>query len=179
MSTPPTVPRQESIERLPALARHLHALQPSLAARQLALRDVASIECLQCGIRLNGEELLGLMAAEVSEPRLARLKKGYCARQGCDTRFVAVHLREVPGHAWPADWEADQTPEELAPAIPVRPRWEKELLRRHGRPLLMGIVVIGGLLLARHWYQGGTIPYLREPEKFVVDVPAEAGGGRR
>jgi hypothetical protein len=47
-----------------------------------------------------------------------------------------------------------------------------ELARAQKRKWLrvgLGLLVLLLLLMVRQWYRGGTIPFLREPEKFRAD----------
>jgi hypothetical protein len=53
----------------------------------------ARVRCVGCGISLTPDELEALALAPdsaASSPRLDRLRLGYCARNGCDSRFYQV-----------------------------------------------------------------------------------------
>lgn len=167
--------RQEHLRSLPALAALL-ARAPAPAA------EAVVAECVQCGFRLTGTELLALApAAGDSAPpaapaKIDRLRRGYCARNGCDSSYYRLSFEPRPGIDWErlvpkGDLEVVEAPVEEAPEVARRREEFRAGLRRLA---LRGGMALGALLLlllARHWYLGGTIPYLREPEKFEVEVP--------
>lgn len=98
-------------------------------------------KCLGCGIEITGTELGRIAVAGVGtvnpEPKLERLRLGYCARNGCTTKFYAVHCESLPG----VDTEKvlsravelrtqpvpEPEPEPTAPAPPIpwfrKPKW--------------------------------------------------------
>jgi hypothetical protein len=58
---------------------------------RLALDTSLSAKCIQCGMTITGEEIASL-SAEVealnqNKARLTRLRRGYCARNGCDSYY--------------------------------------------------------------------------------------------
>jgi hypothetical protein len=136
-----------------------------------ALHDALSAECVQCGIRLSGEDILNFPAVE-NEPRYERLRAGYCARAGCDARFYRVTCAPHPHLNWPvllspaqdltAQREADEFHSEKRAASR---QWQKKNILRLG--LIVGVLLV--VLLMRHIQMGGTIPFVREPENFRVD----------
>src|SRR5688500_14065864 len=56
----------------------------------------AEAECIQCGIKLTGEELRQLSSLDpehpVDDPKLDRLRLRYCARNTCQSRFYRVRI---------------------------------------------------------------------------------------
>lgn len=182
--------RQEHIEVLRSLAAHLWAAaNPTVgggraAEVEAAVRESVSAECVQCGIRLTGGELLvlGETKAEAgpSGSRLGRVQMGYCARNGCDSRFYRVTFEAREGVDWSAivpstEIESDRSQGEarsLAPEEPMvgAPAFRPGPGRRGWLKVGAACVLLGILLLARHWYRGGSVPILREPEDFQVEV---------
>jgi hypothetical protein len=67
------------------------------------LRAALSGECVQCGIRITGEELIELSqpakTAE-SDPKIARLRQDYCARNHCDSYYYRLTFRTHPDLDW-------------------------------------------------------------------------------
>src|SRR4051794_32043454 len=82
-------------EHLKNLAPFCQAFGQALAGAGLgpeesvaAIRNGVAAECIQCGIRLSGEELWALMqppAEKDPNPKVERLRLGDCARKGCDS----------------------------------------------------------------------------------------------
>lgn len=210
MSSPSPLVRQEHIRSLGALAGILaHAEMPTAGPVRPAgekppttptppsptsppaprLRDAISAQCVQCGIRLTGDELLALAeATEDAEgtraasrppappnPKVARLRLGYCARSGCDSCYYRVTFEPRPGLDWTkllpgAELEVTTTAPAEDPGHAERQAAFRSSVRRTAGKAALALGVLIVLLVARHWYQGGTIPYLREPEKFDVEV---------
>ncbi len=174
------ITRQEHLQRLPAflnaLSQSLESALPNGPKAGELLRTALDAECVQCGMRLNGEPLailaLPAPAALPQDPRVMRLRQGYCARNGCDSYYYRLQFRPVSGVSWErvlaaaADraWEEPAT--EARP--PCRALWGPDAFRQVARGLIV-LFVLGTILLARQWYLGGTIPFLRQPEKFEVD----------
>lgn len=149
------------------------------------LRSRASATCVQCGITIRGDELLALVPSASDtgtpppSPRVARLRLGYCARQGCDSTYYSVRLPFPPGTECPRHPVAGGAePSGTGRPNPVGGRRTLRLavaaladsLRAGGFRLAWAATVLVGLAAFRHWYTGGTIPILREPERFEVEV---------
>lgn len=219
MSSPSPLVRQEHIRSLGALAGILaHAEMPTAGPVPPAgenpaatsappppvprLRDAISAECVQCGIRLTGAELLALAeAGEAGEvtgdaraasrppappnPKVARLRLGYCARSGCDSCYYRVTFEPRPGLDWTkllpgAELEVTAAAPAEDPGNAERQAAFRSSVRRTVGKAALALGALVLLLVARHWYQGGTIPYLREPEKFDVQVaPTPGSSGPR
>lgn len=174
----------------------LAGLAPLARALVTALRDQPGLDplavlqagvrahCPQCQFRLFGEDVLALAVSEApapeTSPKLHRLAQGFCARQGCDSRFYEFSFDPVEGVDWEAvlndpavTGTAASAPEPGTGAEPVT-----AARRRSRRRVLAGLAVIGLLLLARHWMTGGTIPWIREPRRFTADPATLPALGR-
>jgi hypothetical protein len=135
------------------------------------VEEALSAECVQCGIKLSGAELLKLGEAEsAGDSKVDRLKTGYCARNGCDSLYYRLTRAAHPR----VDWEklmaqpvvgVVETEEQQAGAR------ARKLARRHWNLLRIGaaLILLVIVLIARQIYVGGTIPFIREPEQFRVD----------
>jgi hypothetical protein len=173
--------RQEHVQNLSRfsqrLAGALGQCAPGPDQLRPALRAAVSGECVQCGIRITGEELIELSqpakTAE-SDPKIARLRLGYCARNHCDSYYYRLTFRTHPDLDWTRLLSrADSVNDAQAPPTAV----EEETIKATpgvGRRRLLGrlfvaLAVVSLLLLIRQWYRGGTIPLIREPENFQVD----------
>jgi hypothetical protein len=174
--------RQETLPGLPqfclGLAEALKRIVPDDARRKTLVRTSLAGECVLCGLSVNGEELLEVGtsegAAEAANPKIARLRQGYCARNGCDSRFYRLIFYHHPELDWTQAFtqsavvqeeQQEETQAELAEAKALRRAQRWKLAGRVGS----GLVVLCVLYLLRQWYTGGTIPILREPEHFQVD----------
>lgn len=152
---------------------------PNGAAVRPLVEEALSAECVQCGIRLAGTELLKLgeptteAAAEgAGNARVERLRIGYCARNGCESHYYRLTRGARAGLDWgkfasPAQELAGAavSEQEKAGAQARRAANKQWNLLRIGAALLFLLVV----LLVRQIYVGGRIPFIREPEQFRVD----------
>jgi hypothetical protein len=182
MSNPTPLTRQEHLQTLPAfsaaLAAALKHCGPGEEKLRPALDSALAAECVLCGITLTGSELLAIgAAAEESagdNPKLARLRQGDCARNGCRSYFYRLTFTPHPDLDWAkvlSQTEIAKTGqqvearEEEAALAAARRAVGWKLIRR----LLVGLALVAMLWLIRQWYSGGTIPLLREPEHFKPD----------
>jgi hypothetical protein len=174
--------RQEHLHGLPHfclnLAEALKRMLPDEARRRTLARTSLSGECVLCGLNVNGEELLEVGAseaeAEAANAKIARLRQGYCGRNGCDSCFYRLTFYPHPDLDWTLAFTQSETVEEEqreeAKAEVAEARALKRAQRwKLGGRVLVGLVVLCVLYMIRQWYTGGTIPILREPEKFRVD----------
>ena len=174
--------RQEQLHGLPHfcvnLAEALKRIVPDDARRTTLVRTSLSGECVLCGLSVNGEELLEVgaseRAAEPANPKIARLRQGYCARNGCDSRFYRLTFYQHPELDWSQAFTQSETVQEEQREEAKAEVAEARALKRAQRWKLAGRVGLGLVLLCvlymiRQWYTGGTIPILREPEKFRTD----------
>lgn len=186
--------RKEHLRNLPSLAVRLMALRPGTATGEAAvlemLKGAVEAECEGCGIRVAGDDLARLAkpAGEASEsPKVARLRLGYCGRSGCDAYYYRIQFRPVPSVDWGKVLDEGETEGEPAEAVVVPPEQASDRMRaaamasvrRWAPRAAIAVVMIGGLLLVRHWRRGGTVPWIREPEKFQVEVPVPGPGSDR
>jgi hypothetical protein len=135
-------------------------------------------ECLNCSIRVSGDELFALSqppSAERASAKIGRLRLGDCARQGCTGCYYRFYFTEFPNLDWqlalaqvdaPAQSEAKQSRMKRSQAFWIF----------HFRTFVrfcFATVILSLLFLARQLYQGGRIPLVREPEHFRVDTTSE------
>src|SRR5688572_8698514 len=66
-----------------------------------AVDQALSGECVQCGIRLTGWEILQFGEEVSTDARVERLRTGYCARNGCESLFYRVTCAAHPDFDWP------------------------------------------------------------------------------
>lgn len=186
MNAPQLHPRREPTERILNLAVALaEGLQRSgLSDERIAEIAVSGIsgECPQCHARITGKDLVEIATvvgeADGLTPRLARLRNGYCARNACDARFYELAFQNQPDLDWrPILDRSDRIdtrslrqaeavdPDVVAKSADARSRFHRSM----GLRILVPLLLLLTLLLARHWYRGGTIMFLREPEEFRVD----------
>ena len=111
--TTPSAPQVRVDALLAAYRAVVEAVKASgLSAAELStvFSQHVSAECLQCGIQVTGAELgqLALASPEASpsEPRLARLHQGYCARKDCDSYYYRLLFVEHPKIDWTRRWTA-------------------------------------------------------------------------
>jgi hypothetical protein len=176
--------REEPVRRLEKIVFALRQATgqcglPPDKARE-ALRLTLTAECVDCGMRVTGDELLALSQWPTGREsiRIERLRAGYCARETCEFDRYRLRLRKHPELSWTKLLATSQTEEPRA-AVEVEPaaRSEKSkppFLQRAA--VRVGIVIAIMLLLfaLRQLYFGGRIPLIREPEKFKV-APAPTG----
>jgi len=181
MSSEPVHVRPQHLQRLGQFSLTLVEVLEQSAIAPDKLREVVrsawSGECVQCAIQVTGEELLALSKpAEAGEanPRVARLRQGYCARNRCDSYYYRLIFTAHPDIDWTRvlsqtePQEAEHVKQADAECAAVEAA--RRVVRRRivGR-VLVGVAVVALLLLIRQWYVGGTIPLVRQPENFQVD----------
>jgi hypothetical protein len=178
---PVMIETQQHVLSLGAFARALfHALQrnspdPERAAE--ALRSALAGECVQCGIRLRGDELLALAQADRTEEpgsKLERLRQGYCARRSCDSYYYSLALDNIPGVDLEKVFSEAQRLQELVQFSADRTEAPAEsrcpnLGWRRIAGVFLAIALIGSLWMALQWHRGDVIPHIRMPEHFEVD----------
>jgi hypothetical protein len=146
--------------------------QPDAEKLRPAVEESLSGECVQCGIRVSGRDLLKVAEGETeNDSRLERLRSGYCARNGCDSHFYRVTRAPHPRFEWP---KLLNPAKEIVDSKAEAERVEITLARsaRRHRNILRTAAIIGALIVVfvlRQIYMGGTIPFIREPEEFKVD----------
>jgi hypothetical protein len=179
------IQRQEHLYRL---GEFCAALRDAVAgagfgpdeAREL-FRTYVAAECVGCKIHVSGEELFALSqppAPEYASAKTGRLRRGDCARQGCDAYYYQVSFMHYAQIDWPTILCQVDRIRSVASSKPlvVNPRpaawWSLMSARMLGKAVALTSVLLF-LLLLRQLHQGGRIPLLREPEHFQVDVAPE------
>jgi hypothetical protein len=166
-----------------ALQKHRTAGQdlPSL------LQSCLQIKCVECGIAVSTEEFLALAgygppldSSSSGNSKVGRLRLGYCARQGCPSRFYQVTLQPHPEFAWEAILaqaaESGSSKTDAEPAIAAADSIAEPTRRRmQTMKVLAGLVIVLVLWGARRWTQGERIPFIREPAKFKFESGSEHG----
>lgn len=175
---------QIPIANLPGLH---HALHQTLTEDGLAepeataiLSQCAVAQCVLCGLKFTGAELATLEAASPSpeasvNPKFARVRLGYCGRDGCDSRFYTLVLADCPAVDWPpiiqrlgnfASATLSTDAASVSETAPSRPRLvpPKLLLKLS---LAVGVILL--LLFARYVMNGGRIPLLQPPHHYAID----------
>ncbi len=133
-------------------------------------------ECIQCGIKISGEELRQLATLDPTHPvedqKLDRLRLKYCARNTCQSRFYQVNIEPDSDLHWAAIKEQLQlaSPEvrEKSARRPVR--LLSLSLPRYGR-LALTIVLLGlvvSFFLIRYWIYGYRIPVVHKKNEYRV-----------
>lgn len=154
--------------------------QAGVADEQLPGLFEASVagECVQCGIRLTAEELLGLSetspADGAANSKVARLRQGYCARNGCASYAYLLTFNAHPIVDWPKILAAVESAgheqhAEVAAEAEAQQIGRREARKKRVLKIAAGIALLLLLLLLRQWITGGPIPILREPKKYTVD----------
>lgn len=136
-------------------------------------------ECDVCGIPLTGQDLLLAGDATGTEVgvKVKRLRLGFCARDGCESYFYRLSLRPVTGLDWKEVLAHIETLREARKqAMDAEASAQKQadpmVKLKKVRKIAIAIGLVLMLLLIRQWYVGGTIPFIREPEKFHVSTAA-------
>jgi len=141
------------------------------------------IECVECGFELNGNDLsvLTLTPAEtrLDDPRLARLRQGYCGRKDCNSKYFTVTLSPHPELDWAgviaqvesrsASPVSDQTAAPVDGSPIVRADRPPSAVSKPPVRLVVGIVILLALLLGKYWLSNGTLPGFSPKPKYQVD----------
>ena len=186
MSQPVSDTLQVHVERIGGLYTRLAAALSEAGFSGSQLNEICSRhirgECVQCGIRITGDEMAHVALAEIktemAHSRLDRLRQGYCARNGCDSFYYRVHLGDYVNLDWAKIREKADSLRGAAQADAAKaPGAETSAVRKR---ILMrvgaGVVVVAILLIWRHWIYYGYVPLLQRPHKYTID-PASAGHG--
>jgi hypothetical protein len=181
MKTPADSPllRSEKFTHLadlcPAITSALKTHTKSSEDIFVAYRNCVSLECSECHTVVSGEELylLGQPAegAETTTDR-RRLRLGFCPNVHCKSFDCFITFKPDPAHDWAAHLHrADRLVRDLEDFRAGRGKhWRTALIR----PALIAAFGLMVIFLAHQLYFGGRIPWLREPEKFQVDIDPES-----
>jgi len=176
------VKRDVPLERLRA---YYGGLVSGLAESGIGGGDLAEVlaskvegECLQCGVRMTGEEMGSAFATgrvhSAMNPKQARLIQGYCVRSGCPSRFYRVHLHAAEGVDWDkvagdgARIQEEESREEEAEM--ERTKLADRVVQR--RRVLVGVVGAAGILglwVFRRWWLTGSLPGQAPKSRFIVN----------
>jgi hypothetical protein len=155
---------------------------PAAELDEVLARDV-SATCVKCGMNVTGNELvtaaLAASAESLAESKLARLRQGYCGRNGCDSNYYTVRLAANPKLDWdrvllgPAEPVAEPEPpaateEELAAVAEAGAARKRQWLR-----LGVGVTALLVLLMVRHVMNGGRIPVLQPKPEYRTAPPVQ------
>jgi hypothetical protein len=182
--------RQEPIERLDrvvfALSEACRQYGPAQEKTRAAMSAALTAECVGCGLRVTGDELLALAqlpSALETSSRIKWLRLGCCARNGCDSRAYVLKFQNHPGLNWAELFSKMETARPEEPAAPETeaesgPETSPAAGQRRALQIALAIAIGILLFLLHQKYRGGRIPFIREPEHFRV-TPAGPGGEPR
>jgi hypothetical protein len=152
-----------------------HGYEPQDVTRHWHL--YVSGECPRCGIWIAGDELHALAQppnAELATVKIGRMRLGYCARAGCESPECSLHFWQQEGIDWSAililaeDFENEAAGPQKAPSMDLR------AFAKNVAPFAVRFAGAVGCILmlfvARQLYQGGRIPFFREPENFQLQT---------
>lgn len=131
--------------------------------------------CSRCNISLTGEEVQQLTlvddAAQLSHPKLKRLRLGYCAREGCESADYRIHLEPFTG----VDWEAlivkanQLISSQKAAATDAQRRQVRQKKIQRSKRFAFGVFLcILTVLLLFYWWNG-RLPFIMKARKYQVD----------
>jgi hypothetical protein len=175
----PLITRREGFVHLCGLCQ---ALAGSLQDKHLptdqifvTFHKLLSLECVECRTKVTGEELFVLSRPTDGNDltvALRRMRLGFCPNPKCHSYHYTLTLQTSPEMP---DWQphlhkAERRLKELEAARAGRAKtWRTRLVR----PALVAATAITLLFVVHQLYFGGRIPFLREPEKFRVDIAPE------
>jgi hypothetical protein len=140
-------------------------------------------DCVQCGIKVSGDELRDLSIIDpqqpLEDPKLDRLRLKYCARNTCPSRFYRVHIQPDSELHWTAIKEQLQlaTPEirEKRERKPIRlPSFFSVPSSRPGILFLCALLcfAVVSFFLVRYWVYGYRIPVIHKKHEYrVIQAP--------
>jgi hypothetical protein len=134
--------------------------------------------CVGCALELAGGDLdrLMLSAATVSDPKLDRLRLGYCGRPGCESRFYQVTVTAPPGADVAAlltrGLELWRNPPPEPKADPGPQPWWK--IRRNQYAL--GFLAVALLVWWKFGPTEGPLAVRKEPVKYQAAPQPLTGG---
>lgn len=172
------VPLEDMLRACQAISRTAAASSQSATQAKLAVEDNVTATCIQCQMTLTGTEISQLALADsatplVDNPKLERLRLGYCGRSSCESKFYQVQCRSSDLLDPAVILAAVQSirSEDLAVAQPKRASFSWSHIREHptARRIALGVGVFLLLLLLRHLWLGGTIPLLHKDPGYTLD----------
>ncbi|MDB6039719.1 MAG: hypothetical protein JWM99_3560 [Verrucomicrobiales bacterium] len=169
---------QVHVNQLPDIHSSLASLlvqeYPDASHLDDLLANYIEAECVQCGIRISGEEIGKIRSLKVKgqapEPKLMRLKRNYCARDACFSCDYRINLLPHPSVDWQKikgqlveERTASQEKSELVTTTFIsRPGWRVMLCVAAAAALVL-------FFLLRHWITGARIPLLQKAHHYQID----------
>lgn len=179
----PLIARQQELSSLVRVSRALAETFASASPEKLgALGESMFCECVQCGIFINGRELMQVEAIDPDtgeEGKLKRLRMGYCARKGCNSKSYRLAFHKHPDLDWNAvlpqiDGHVKQQLEQVHKDSGVVEANKRVQQLQLAKKVAIWVAVLLFLFALRQYYVGGTIPVIRQAEKFKVEVMTNA-----
>ena len=166
------------IEALPRVYLAVVASSTTPAAQWEGLfNDRCEAECVQCGIRITGEELRKLSVLDPEDAsedaKMDRLRLRYCARRTCGSRFYRVQIEPDSDAHWTA------IREHFGAATPrVRETKKRIWLPALSMARVSGLTVtvlcmIVLFFVVRHLIWGYRIPIVQKKNDYRVVPTAE------
>jgi hypothetical protein len=174
------------------LARFFSSLGTVLIENNLTgamLNDIltnhVSAECVLCGINITGDELGFLSTSdpsqELNNPKLTRIRLGYCGRADCQSRNYSVKLLSHAALDWPEIADKASQPPALTKQ-PFRSQSQIDSFEQASRPavpvvslkLILAAAIILITIIAHLWINGARIPWLQPKHVYTID-PASTG----
>ena len=145
-----------------------------------AFRAGMTGECVRCGVRVSGVELLAMGDASIwgeTSLRIQRLRLGRCANDECTGSRYRIVFQSRSDLNWDLVFALVRMIEKERGEAPSAAELAVERSQRRWRYLRVASLVAVLLLffLIHQWYLGGTIPLLRQPEAFRVDLQPAGG----
>jgi hypothetical protein len=142
------------------------------------LRRQVTADCVQCGVRVTGEDIAAALAAEdaksAANPKQARLLQHYCVRKDCPSYFYRFTFEWQAGHEWEKLLaRADQ----LRTGREETKRLELQLVDTRAREarrkrLLQMAAILGAVMMlwaAWRWWITGTPPGVKAKPRYQVN----------
>lgn len=168
--------RVEQIRRIHGALGRALADVGDAASLARAFVDLARLRCLGCGIEVTGIELTELALVTVPDPaaetKIDRLRLGFCARRGCESRYYELAWKRDPGpevrEVVSRTFDLLEAPVEeeraIEETVPEAPWWRQARGRRR---LVLGIALL--LVLTRWaWHRGWPIPGVHPKSPFGI-----------
>jgi hypothetical protein len=178
-------PGPEPAHSIQVPPENLGALHLSLAANLskagLSNEQINSVlsthvtaECIACRLKLSGEDL-GLLAVSQDQPdpknsKLARVRLGYCGRDGCKARLYHVLFAEHESVDWKAILAAAEKngPPQATPETPVVPVPSKPHASKLAFRIGLAVAAFLALIYVVRLYTGGRIPLIQPKHTYAI-----------
>lgn len=179
----PFLVREQPLSSLTGFSRALAgAMVAATPEMEKALGEALFGECIQCGIAVNGTELAHVCGQDPdsdAENKLARLRLGYCARKDCNGHTYRLKFYKHIDLKWDdllakidANLQEQRAESDRASGVTQAAKRAEQL--RVAKKAGMVVLVFLVLFILRQLFLGGSIPFIREAEKFQVDVSTNA-----